>query len=53
MQQTNGLELPALGRQARVPARRGRHNFYSMTLETAGKCSFPPAAEAASAPVSG
>ena len=26
---------------ARVPARRNRHDLYSMTSETAGKCSFP------------
>jgi hypothetical protein len=38
----NGLELPALDRQARVPARRGGHDFYSMTSEMAGKCAFPP-----------
>jgi len=37
----NGLELPALGRQARVPARRRGHDFYSMTSEMAGKCAFP------------
>ena len=37
----NGLELPALGRQARVPARRHGHDFYSMTSEMAGKPAFP------------
>jgi len=45
----NGLELPApwtcpragWNRQARVPARRGGHSFYSMTSEMAGKCAFP------------
>jgi hypothetical protein len=36
----NGLEHPALGRQARVRARRGRHGFYSMTYEKAGKRAF-------------
>jgi len=38
----NGLELPALGRQARMPARRHGHDFYSMGSQTAGKCAFPP-----------
>jgi len=36
----NGLELPALDRPARVPARRGGQSFYSMSSETAGKCAF-------------
>ena len=30
-----------LGRQARVPARRGGHDFYSMSSEMAGKDVFP------------
>ena len=37
----NGLELPALDRQARVPARRHGHDFYSMTSERAGTCALP------------
>ena len=39
--QPNGLELPAQGRQARVPARCGGHCFYSMTSDMAGGCTFP------------
>src|SRR3990172_6287806 len=30
-----------LGRQARVPARRGRHDFNSIASELAGKCASP------------